>query len=144
MISKKQLHQLKQYFQHQPVDVVYLFGSQATGKTTKLSDVDLGILFKKGLSGSERFDLRLGMISRACGILKKERVDVVDLEGVPLKFRYQVVLPKVVVIVKDKPRMIEMERLTVKRYLDFRPYLYSIAQRQLELIAEGGFRDQKR
>jgi len=62
MITQGQLNQLKEYFSHQPVDVVYLFGSQATKKATKLSDYDIGVLFREGIDSSKRFDLILKMI----------------------------------------------------------------------------------
>ena len=84
MIDKKKLNQLKQYFAGQPVDAVYLFGSQASQKATKLSDADFGVLFKEGLSKSDRFEHKLDMTSRLAGILKLERVDVVDLQEAPM------------------------------------------------------------
>ena len=142
MISKTKINQLKNYFATQPVDVVYLFGSQANGKATKLSDVDIGVLFKKGLTRSERFDLKLDMISCVCGILKVERVDIVDLEQAPLKFKYQILYSKFTIFVRNKSRMVEFEHGVVKRYLDVQPYLYLIAKRQLEQTAEMGFKNE--
>ena len=121
------------------MDAAYLFGSQVNNKVTKLSDVDLAVLFKKGISDSKCFDLRLQIIGDVCRILKTERVDVVDLKKAPLKFRYQAFFPKFTIVVKNKPRMVELEQTTVKRFLDIQPYLHLIAQRQLRLTAEKGF-----
>jgi len=139
MLNKKRLNQLKKYFADQPVDVVYLFGSQATQKATKLSDYDFGVLFKEGLNKSKRFDLKLEINADLCGILKAERVDVVDLGNAPLKFKYQVCFPKFVITNKNRDRLTKLEATTVKQYLDFRPFIYPIAKRQLEITAEKGF-----
>ena len=49
MLDDKKLNQLKKYFATQPVDVVYLFGSQVKGKSRSNSDLDIGVLFKEGL-----------------------------------------------------------------------------------------------
>lgn len=141
MISKDKINKLKEYFNTQPVDLVYLFGSQAIGKETNLSDFDFGILFKKGLPQGKCFDLRLEMITKLCGLLKAERVDVVDLGKAPLKFKYQAIFPKKVIVNNNEKRMIELEYHTVFKYLDFRQSLSSIAKRQIEIMAEKGFRD---
>lgn len=139
MINQKQLNQLKKYFASQPVDVVYLFGSQATGKANKLSDVDIGVLFNEGLDKGKRFDLRVRMITEVIGILKTDWVDVVDFQQAPLKFKYQIVFPKKIIFSKNKKKVSEIEHQSVHSYLDFQPYLYKIAKRQLELIADRGF-----
>jgi len=139
MITQGQLNQLKEYFSQRPVDVVYLFGSQATEKANKLSDVDVGVLFSEGLDEGKRFDLRVRMAGDLPGIFKVEQVDVVDLDKAPLKFKYQIIAPKKVILSKNRQRMIEMEHHFVHSYLDFQPYLYNIAKRQLGLMAERGF-----
>jgi len=83
--------------------------------------------------------LRLDIIGEVCGILQKERVDVMDLQEAPLRFRYQAILPGKVILVKNRKRMIALEKDILKKYLDLKPYFYHIAQRQMELTAEGGF-----
>src|SRR4030042_5852533 len=118
MIKPKQLNQLKKYFSTMPVEVVYLFGSQANGKATKLSDADFAVLFKEKLSGDERFDLKLEMTTKLCGILKKERVDVVDLMEAPVAMQYHALFPKNLIFIKNDRRMINFERKAVKMYLD--------------------------
>jgi len=71
---------------HFPVDAVYLYGSQATGKTLPKSDVDIAILFTE--YGSNRFD-RAFELEQIRGDIEQEfdlinRVDVVDVELVPV------------------------------------------------------------
>lgn len=54
MLSDEKMNQLEKYFTAQPVDVVYLFGSQVGGKYRNSSDLDIGVLFNEGLSKSKR------------------------------------------------------------------------------------------
>ena len=139
MLNQRKIRQLKKYFLCQPVDLVYLFGSQAEKRATELSDFDFGILFQKGLSKAKRLDLRLEMMVRLGQILPQKKIDLVDLEQAPLKLKYQIIFPKFVIMVKNRRRMIELEKDIIKRYLDFKTYLYPIARRQIELLALEGF-----
>jgi predicted nucleotidyltransferase len=47
------------------VELVYLFGSQATGQTHTDSDVDIAVLLNDGLTVDERFAARLSLIGAA-------------------------------------------------------------------------------
>ncbi len=40
------------------VQVIYLFGSQATGVATKLSDIDIAVLLRKKLQSVERWQIQ--------------------------------------------------------------------------------------
>ena len=74
MLNQRKIRQLKKYFLCQPVDLVYLFGSQAEKRATELSDFDFGILFQKGLSKAKRLDLRLEMMVRLGQILPQKKL----------------------------------------------------------------------
>lgn len=136
MISQKKLNQLKQYFATQPVDVIYLFGSQATKKATKLSDADLGVLFKEGLSHSKRFDLRLEYTAKTSGILGLERVDVVDLELAPLTLKYSSVSPRKEIYNRNDKRRAVFEAETTSRYFDQVYFIKQNTRNSLASIAQ--------
>ena len=145
MITDFQKNQLRAYFSTQPVDAVYLFGSQITNKANKLSDLDIGVLFKENVIVSRRFDLRLDYMSEVGRITGfPDNVDVVDLTKAPPAFVYQAIFPKQLVFIGNEDKMMEMEKHTVKRYLDIRLALHAIAARQLQQIAEQGFTYDKR
>ena len=84
MLHHMQLQQIKEYFHTQPVEVVYLFGSQTEQETHPTSDVDIAILFQKGLEKNKRFDLKLEYIGQLSRILMTDFLDVVDLQDAPL------------------------------------------------------------
>lgn len=130
MITQEQLNQLRKYFSTQPVDVVYLFGSQADGKATKLSDADIAVLFKEGIDKSKRFDLKLAIISKVCGVLKRERVDVVDLIDVPLALKYSAIKPRRELYTANNDRRVSFEATTCSYYFD---YMYSLKKMGVSL-----------
>lgn len=71
--------QLTRFLTRYPnLKLAMLFGSQATGQAAPGSDIDLGLLFDKPLSGSDK----LGMIE-AIGAEFGRPVDIVDLFYVP-------------------------------------------------------------
>ena len=135
MLTQKQLNQLKKYFTTQPVDVVYLFGSQATGKVTPLSDFDFAVLFKKNLSSSDCFDLRLKMTVDLGGILNVDQVDVVDLEKAPIVLKYSAVSPKKEIYTADNNRRVIFEAETNSHYFDYAYYLKENTKNSLLSIA---------
>ena len=71
--------QLTRFLTRYPnLKLAMLFGSQATGQAAPGSDIDLGLLFDKPLSGSDK----LGIIE-AIGAEFGRPVDIVDLFYVP-------------------------------------------------------------
>ena len=69
-MEKTKLEKLKKFLnKEKKVRIAYLFGSFATAKETKLSDVDIGILFEQSLSKREKFNLQLKLINEIASIL---------------------------------------------------------------------------
>lgn len=136
MISQDQLIQLKDYFTDRPVDAVYLFGSQAMGKATKLSDYDFGLLFRQGIDASERFDERCRIIADLCGIVKAERVDTVDLQEAPIALQYSVISPRKEVYVADNDRKVLFEADVLSRYFDYAYFIKQNTQYSLNSISQ--------
>lgn len=136
MINEEKMKKLREYFSTQPVDVVYLFGSQATGKATKLSDYDIGVLFKTGIDQSKRFDLRLEMISRVCGILGVERADVVDLIQAPISLQYSAISPRKEIFTADNSKRALFEAETLSKYFDYAYFIKQNTQYSLNSISQ--------
>lgn len=77
-MNTEEIDKLKSYFVKKPVQLVYLFGSKAEGREKPYSDIDIAVLFSEKLSGQERFDLKLKILSDVSLILKTEVIDIVD------------------------------------------------------------------
>ena len=139
MITRADKQALAGYFATQPVDAVYLFGSQATGKANKLSDVDIAVLFHENMDSSARFDQKILMIGDVGSILKRNDVEVLDLAQAPPIFRYEAIAPKTVLYTGNRTRMVSFETDAIQKYFDLRPLLVRLTKRKLALLAQKGF-----
>ena len=139
MITDAQRSMLAEYFSTQPVDAVYLFGSQATGTSRADSDLDLGVLFAAGIDRSRRFDLRLEFMSEAGKMTgHPDQVDVVDLEHAPIPLRFAAIYPRQEVVVRDRNRRTLFEADTMTRYFDEVYYVRENTEVSLASFARGG------
>ena len=75
--------QLTHFFRQRPVQLAYLFGSQATGYTHTESDVDVAVLLDAALTADERFTERLACIGALSHLFGTDNVDVVILNEAP-------------------------------------------------------------
>jgi len=137
-MKKSQQLKLKNYFRNQPVELVYLFGSQAEGKITPLSDYDFAVLFRKDLSSSERFEQKLKYIADLGKLLSTDKVDVLDLNSAPPSFRFAAFAPRQEIYVKDERKRVEFEFRAMEEHFDRLYYLRRHALTSLEKIAKEG------
>lgn len=77
--------QLNAAFEKHGVILAYLYGSQVTGNASPLSDVDIAVLFSRGVSKGERFTRLLTLMADLAYVFQRDDVKVLDLlEGTPL------------------------------------------------------------
>jgi predicted nucleotidyltransferase len=124
VLSVEAVQRLAHYLAGQPeVLVAYLFGSNARGSATPLSDVDIAVLVLQTLSREEVFDRRLAWIDEVQGVLHREAIDVVVLNEAPLALRYRVLRDGMVLACRDEQVRILYQADTISRYLDFKPVI---------------------
>lgn len=105
------------------VSAAWLFGSAAAGKFRKgSSDIDIAVLFIPNLSKHERFDLRL-FLSGELSELTKMKVDVIDMQSVPLYFQHQVRKTGRIIIEKDHSYRASFDVRSRREYFDLLPAL---------------------
>ena len=95
------------------VVAVYLFGSQAKGKATKLSDIDLCIV-APGSTAAERSKIQ-GYGS--------EKIDIVFFDELPFTIQWRVIEEGKPLYVRDKRFMADLRSRPFKNYLDFKPII---------------------
>ena len=141
-MEKKIADHLKTLFTSLPIDLVYLYGSQALGKTDKFSDYDFGILFNNKLSADRRFDLRLQLFGKIAGTLniEEEIIDVVDMQEVTLLLAFNIITGRVIFNVNESRRII-FETYIMSRYHDEHYYLDRYFAETLEKIEKGDYFD---
>jgi predicted nucleotidyltransferase len=95
------------------VKAIYLFGSQATGKTHILSDIDLCVI-----TDGKEFG----------GLGGSDNLDIVYFHWLPIQIQFRIFKEGKPLVMKDKDFINDIKVLTLKRYLDIRPLIrrYSI------------------
>jgi predicted nucleotidyltransferase len=122
--------------QRPEIALLYLFGSQVTGSTGELSDIDLGILVDSpAFSPDDRFLLE----HEFSIVLRPERVDLVVLNTAPVELAYHVITHGTLLYQRSLAEKVEYESNVLSSYFDYFPVLCLFRKE----ILEGG-KDDKR
>ena len=138
MLTNSKKAQIIEFVKNKPVEVVYVFGSHADGRVSPLSDYDFAVLFDEQISSSERFDLKLDLITFLSRLLKTDKVDVVDLNTAPIAFRYSAIKPRMDIYIRSKIKRNEFELKTLQEFLDRVYYIKRHTRESLKLFAKYG------
>lgn len=118
MVEKKKLKQLKKLFKRYPILGAYVYGSKVSGKTSALSDLDIGILLKESVSPKRYFNLRLEIQGALGKILRKETVDLVILNEVSPLLAQNVVSRGKLIFFDNKDEVVNFACQTLKKFDD--------------------------
>lgn len=122
-MNTEEISKLKSYFAKKPICLVYLFGSKATGRGKPYSDIDIAVLFSEKLSGQERFDLKLKILSDISLILKTDAIDIVDLSTASSFLKYEAIKNRQEIFVKSESKRVDFETQVLSEYFDMQYYL---------------------
>lgn len=123
----------------QEIDALYLFGSQASQKANKLSDIDLAVLLRKDVPMARYFDYRRAYGVKFSDILKMERIDVVILNEASTILAYEVLSAREILFDRDPVHRVEFETQAVNVYLDFKPLMEIRRQYIKQQLDQGVF-----
>ena len=103
----------------------YLFGSQATGRAHRESDVDLGVLLDRATYRDERrrFDARLRLAAQAGRAFGGAALDVVVLNDAPPQLAREIVTRGRRVFCGDPDADHVFRRTVLSRAADLEPFL---------------------
>ena len=120
-MKNKLINKLKAYFEDKSeVTAVFLFGSQATDKTDRSSDVDIGILLDiSDLSGE--IDKRNQYMVDLANILRKE-IHPVVLNSAGEELMRQIFLKGKCILVRDSKKLSLFKMTMFARIADFGYY----------------------
>jgi predicted nucleotidyltransferase len=121
---------------HDKVSAAWLFGSMATGKAGKDSDIDIAVLFVPGLSKYERFDLRLLLAGELARLAGRE-ADLVDMEAVPLFLQHQVRKTGRLIVEQDHAYRVAFDVRSRREYFDLAPVLELRNRKLIERVTGG-------
>ncbi len=105
-----------------PVIAAYLFGSRATGKVWAESDVDVALLFGK-MDASNQLEITGRLSEYLCQALGDVEVDVVNLEGVPTHFAYEILRTGKLAFCANPHERIQFEMGVFEKQMDEEPWL---------------------
>lgn len=121
---EKYFLQLNNLFsQHDEIKLVYLFGSQATKKTTPLSDFDFAIYLDEKTPQDIIFNIKLEILAALALILKSDKVDLVILnDRLDPLLKYEIISQRKILYERE-PFRIEIEPKIFSEYFDFYTFL---------------------
>jgi predicted nucleotidyltransferase len=114
------------------VAVAWLFGSAARGDMRAESDVDVGIVFGRGVARAERSFALADLASRLEAATAPHPVDVVALEDQGHVFVHRALRDGRRIVVNDEERRVDFESDALVWYLDFKPTWDLAANEQVE------------
>lgn len=120
--------------ERRPVAFAYLVGSQATGRITPMSDVDVAVYFdrpKHKLAG-----LASGVATDLQGALGRPDVDVIELNRVGIPVLQSIMKSAMPIAVRDASGEKEFRSYAYRRIVDFQPTLELIGRRTLKNIRQ--------
>lgn len=92
----------------------YLFGSQASGRTNPMSDLDVAVYTEPALT----LDKLLALQSDLMEATRMARLDVVDLRSAPPLLLYEIISAGHLLFTRDPDAVNRFERLALLRYMD--------------------------
>ncbi len=118
------INKLKDIFKGYPyIASAYLFGSQATGRTGPMSDVDIAVLLKEPHpKGRDLIHAMDYLAFRIEEVLKKE-VDIVELNSQGLIFQHNALRSGKLIYDADPSFRIKYIARIISNYCDFEPTL---------------------
>lgn len=135
--TKKHINQFKKM----GIETIYLFGSQNQGKTSPLSDVDIGVtFFNPGKYKGKTMEPYLELYKIFTDILPKSYLkkrfqmkahefDLVFLQFVPISLQFEAIKGKVL-YEEDKEERFQYEDHVIRQYCDLE-YFYDLSYKRL-------------
>lgn len=136
MLTQDQTQKIKDFVKNKPVEVMYLFGSQTTDRARPDSDYDFGVLYQKQLDNHQKFEMDLELMGFLQGIVKKDKIDVVDLDKAYLRFKYEVIKARKEIFVANSQTRDNFEYEVLRDYLDEMYHMKQVTKSYLKQFSQ--------
>jgi len=118
-VNERTLAETSQRFARRPeVLVAYLFGSQARGTPTPISDVDFAVLLSEAVPRESYLDYRIALTQELTRIFHSDEVQVVILNQAPPLLAYKVIVEGKPLFCRDELARLRFRTDATRRYLD--------------------------
>jgi uncharacterized protein len=115
--------ELKTKLEELRIITVYLFGSRATGRESRLSDIDIGVVLEKTPSEKEARNLYDKLYAIFTEVYPSSKLDIVFLQKAPLSLQYSAVREGKTLFERKPELTMDYENIVINQYIDFRPVL---------------------
>lgn len=109
---------MQKELQNLDINTVYLFGSQATGKSGPLSDHDIGILLRENVRPAKYFDLKLELMTLFRRFYKTTKIDLIILNNCPVILAMNIIKEGKIIYETDREYRIAFEAHVMSKYFD--------------------------
>jgi len=117
-VNERTLAETSQRFAGRPeVLVAYLFGSQARGRPTPISDVDFAVLLSEAVPRESYLDYRIALMQELTRIFRSDEVQVVILNQAPPLLAYKVIVEGKPLFCRDELARLRFRPEATRRYL---------------------------
>ncbi len=113
----------KQKFKKLGISIVYLFGSKAVGRGSRLSDIDIGVVLKRSQFEGDTRSLYHSLYEIFTEMFPASKLDIVFLQRAPFSLQYSAIKDGKILFEEDPKLTADYENLVINQYLDFRPVL---------------------
>ncbi|MFH1662189.1 MAG: nucleotidyltransferase domain-containing protein [Candidatus Falkowbacteria bacterium] len=137
-LTKNQLNRLSKKYK---INTFYVFGSQSTGKTTKLSDYDFAVLLDDKVPEKEYGNYQIKIISELLRLVNSNRIDLIILNDKrnSLLLKYNVIKNGKILYEKNKNKRVNIEVNILRRWLDWQYFERLWGDIYVKCVAEGKF-----
>jgi len=136
-MNKKQEQQIKKVAEKMNLKYLYLFGSQARGDVKPLSDFDFAVKFDGRTKN--KFKAKLKLMNELTGIVKKENVDVVDMEKANPLLSFNVIKDGKILYCRNKSEQVMDKFRIMQIYFDRDYYYERHFKKTIDLMARGEY-----
>jgi predicted nucleotidyltransferase len=105
------------------VSIVYVFGSKAVGRSSTLSDVDIGVVLKASVLDKDARSVYQSLFEIFSDVYPESKVDLIFLRAAPIPLQYSAIKEGRILFEADPRTTVEYENRVVNEYLDFKPTL---------------------
>lgn len=123
---------LNEYFKKHPeIEVAYIFGSVAQGRTNALSDIDLAVITdnQQIMERKYRYGHKAEILTDLIKLLKTNNIDLVTLNEADTLLKHRVLHYGKLIYSKNERKRIDFQIDTINKYNDFKqlikPHLIS-------------------
>jgi len=117
-LEKNQELLIDYFKKHSEIEVAYIFGSVAQGKSSPLSDIDIAILVDRDKIDEKvyRYGYKAEILSDLIKLLKTNAIDLVILNEANTLLRHRVLYSGKILHSKNETKRIAFQTTTISKY----------------------------